>query len=309
VKKKVLIIGGAGFAGRSITSTLIKNEYDIHIISRTVSPFPPSIPLHYYQNDIQESDHLDSLVSSCPDILYFASDTTPGTSADDPQLELQKNLQPLLHLIKNIQKYENKHLIYLSSGGTVYGNSQNTSFCEEECFSPSSYYGAGKIAAEVFLKSFQIQYGNQVTILRPSNFYGVGQPYKTGFGVIRTILECMYNNETFQVWGNGQAKRDYINIQDFVSACLMLLITPPSSKFNIFNIASEHVISLLDLIKLIEKTIGKNLDIKFLPGRNCDIESIALDCSKLGALKWKSIITLETGISEMWQWICKTKKI
>ena len=307
MKKNLLIVGGAGFAGQSIVPALIENHYNIHVFSRATSPFSELANLHYYQYDIEDIGNYRDVLNRCTDILYFASDTTPGVSVGDPQIELQKNLKPLLRLVKYLQDYDDKHIIYLSSGGTVYGNSMKASFCEEECFSPTSYYGAGKIAAEVFLKSFQNQYKNQVTILRPSNFYGVGQPFKPGFGVIRAILECIQNHQTFQIWGDGQAKRDYINIQDFTSACLMLLMTPPRSKFNIFNIASGHVVSLNDLIAIIEKTIGETLDKQYIPSRVCDIESISLDCSKLGSLNWQANISLEAGISEMWKCLCAKK--
>lgn len=309
MNKKVLIVGGSGFAGRSVAHELIKNAYDVNVISRSGSPFSSTSLINYIQCDITEIKGDDSLVESCESILYFASDSTPGSSVGNPQLELQKNLDPLLGLLSKLQRYENKHIIYLSSGGTVYGNSGKARFCEEECFSPSSYYGAGKIAAEVFLKSFQNQYGNQITILRPSNFYGVGQPYKKGFGVIRAILESAYKNESFQIWGDGGARRDYINIQDFASACLMLLMTPPNYKFNIFNIASGQVISLLELIQVIEKTIAKTIKISYISGRNCDIDSIALDCTKIANLDWQTTVSLERGISEMWDWICSGKKV
>jgi len=308
LNKSALIVGGAGFTGRAVTSALAEYEYDLHVIARDTSSFSTSSSIQYYQTDIMDFDGFDPLLESCSEILYFASDTTPGASVNEPQLELQKNLSPLLFLIKYLQKYKNKHLIYLSSGGTVYGNTQKASFCEEECFSPSSYYGAGKIAAEAFLKSFQNQYGNQVTIFRPSNFYGVGQPYKAGFGVIRSILECLYNNETFQIWGDGQAKRDYINIQDFVSACMIIATSPPPEKFNVFNVGSGYAVSLLELVEIIEKTLGKTLHVNHTSGRSCDIERIALDCLKLQSLNWQAAITLETGILSMWEWLCAEKK-
>ena len=90
------------------------------------------------------------------------------------------------------------------------------------CTSPISYHGAGKVAVEAFLHAYASLSRGSVTILRPSNLYGPGQPYRKGFGIVRTILEHIRSGIPIEIWGDGEIVRDYIYIDDFLKICMLV---------------------------------------------------------------------------------------
>ena len=124
-----------------------------------------------------------------------------------------------------LQAQPETHLIFFSSGGTVYGNPQQLPVSEDSPIAPLSNHGAGKAAQESFCQALRAQ-GHAVTILRPSNAYGPGQTMKRGFGLVRTLLEHARLGTAMEIWGDGENVRDYIYIDDIVEATLRLIDQP-----------------------------------------------------------------------------------
>jgi UDP-glucose 4-epimerase len=300
---EILLIGGSGFAGRTILPHLLARYDIVHVLTKHSSNLVSTNSLKVYSNGINDQALIDKLLQQCNDVLYFASATTPGLSAGKPLLELNNNLNPLIHFIESLQRQKHIHLVYISSGGAIYGNVTNGMLNEEHEFFPRSYYGANKIAAEAFLQAYSRQFGNSVSILRPSNFYGVGQPYREGFGLIRTVFEHVLDDIPITIWGDGEITRDYIYIDDFVSACLILLKQRPSSGVNIYNVGSGTGTTINQVCDLVEQIARRQLKRIYKPIRSVDVMDITLDCSKLHRLGWNPHTTLEEGLNLMWAWL------
>ncbi len=307
MSSEVLLIGGTGFAGQAILPHLLARYDVVHLIARNTDSLTKAKNLFSYCTSLDNADILNSLIPRCKDILYFASDSTPGKTAGDPLLEINTNLLPLLKFIDVVQKYEGVNIVYLSSGGTIYGNTDNGNLTEDHPFFPRSYYAAGKVGAESFLQAYSRQFHRPLVILRPANFYGIGQPYRKNFGIVRTIFERVLNDEPVEIWGDGEIIRDYINISDFVSACLIILKQQPVKDVQLFNVGSGTGVSINQLCAQIESTVGKQLNRIYKPIRSVDVKKIVLDSSKLHALGWTTDVTLKAGLSSMWEWLCAQK--
>jgi UDP-glucose 4-epimerase len=306
VSNSILLIG-AGFAGRAILPHLAKLYDNVHVISRSKCYFNDYKNIHIYVGQLDDEKLLNKLLPVCNTILYYAWDSTPGKTALKPQFEFNANLIPLVRFLEILQHYSNRHLFFLSSGGTVYGNTASKATTEDQPFHPRSYYAASKISSEAFITAFGRQTDNQITILRPSNFYGIGQPYIKGFGLIRTVFEHLLKNTPVEIWGDGTAKRDYLYIEDFVSANLLLLNQDPISNVQIFNVSSSCNASINKICESIENISGRHINKIYKPTRSVDLFNISIDSNQLRSLGWAPSTDLTKGLTYMWEWLCKTQ--
>lgn len=305
---RILLLGGGGFVGRALTSLLLENRYEVHWIEPATEepqrPVQDRVALH--RGDLGDRTLLKEVLAKCETVVHLASNTTPGTSAKKPSIEAEANISPTLKLLDTIHEYPDLHLIFISSGGTLYGNQNRTPVSEMGECTPLSYHGAGKAAIEMFFRTLARTYDRRVTILRPSNLYGPGQPFRLGFGLIRTMLESLYEKNTVNIWGDGEAVRDYCYIDDLIWACLLLI---EQEQAGIYNVGSGEGYSINDIRRVIELVTGKKMDVQYNPRRAIDVETIILDSTKLyKKTGWQSEVDIEEGIQRTWDWLKAEKQ-
>ncbi len=301
MKSHEVLIIGAGFIGSALAHRFGNENLGVHV----VSPNPQGLAgrkITVHRGTLDDESLLDELLSRCDTAFHAASATTPGSSTHDPVIEGTRNILPTLKLLAMLQRHPNVHLIYLSSGGCVYGNPLTTPVTETHPLQPQSYHGAGKVAVEAFLHAFRAHSASAqpVTILRPSNLYGPGQPLREGFGLVRTILEKLRTDSVLEIWGDGETTRDFIYIDDFVDVCACFVDLPQDS--DTYNVASGSSCSINQLIGIVQSVCGKQLQIRYRASRRTDVRTVVLDTRKLQQrLNWKPAVTLEEGIARLWQ--------
>lgn len=298
----ILIIGGTGFIGSALVKRLqLQKTRPIHVLARHAERSKLK-NVFTHRGSIDDADLIRQLLPQCSSIIHAASTTTPGVSAKQPSLEATQNILPTLRFLELLSESEPKQLLYISSGGTFYGNPTTSPVEETATFSPQSYYGAGKVAIEAFLKAYQYQTGSSVICLRPSNVYGVGQPYRPGFGLIRTMFEHALNQTRLEIWGDGEIIRDFIYINDVVDACIALLDkTTLSGNYNIGYGKGHSINNLIQALEIVCKT---TISKKYLPPRQIDVQSIVLDNRHLREqVQWHPKIELEQGLQLTWNWL------
>jgi len=299
--KKILLIGGTGFIGSNLTHALLDKGNEVAILCRNLPEHQiPSVT--YLSNSPNSTSALESILPECSHVFYLASATTPGTAIREPSVEVLNNLLPISHFLETLQKYPNIKLIFISSGGAIYGNSMQDYVIEETTPHPLSYYGAGKVAIEAFLYAFQKQSGIQVTVLRPSNLYGKGQTLKANFGIIPTILNCQVNAQIFRIWGDGETIRDYLYIDDFIDLCLRIIrSTSTKNAYNVYNAGSGQGLSVNQLCRLIEAITEHPVKREYLEARNVDVKRIVLDSNSVkSTYNWLPSTSIETGLKKIW---------
>lgn len=300
-RQRILLIGGGGFLGSALTRRLLADGHEVEILvrdhGRTVIPI---CPVHV--GGLGNLTLLRRILPSFNTVFHLASGTTPGVSGRDPSLEVELNILPTLRFLEAFQAQSNIHLIFISSGGTVYGNPTSNPVLETATLAPLSYYGASKVALETFLATNAHNQNGRLTILRPSNLYGPGQPHYSGFGVIRTMLQHLQEDTAMQIWGNGEAVRDFIYIDDLVDACTLSLNDP--AERGVYNVGSGLGYSLRQLVETVCAACCRHLRVEYRPGRKIDVNSIILDSSRLqAAVGWQPRTSLELGIRQAWRWL------
>jgi UDP-glucose 4-epimerase len=241
---------------------------------------------------------LRRLLPECGTVVHLASATTPGSSALHPELETA-NLALTLHLLELLQSQPPTHLVFFSSGGTVYGNPATFPVTETCPIAPLSHHGAGKAAQEVLCRTLNTQ-GHAVTVLRPSNVYGPNQLLHQGFGLIRTMLEHARAGTALEIWGDGENVRDYIYIDDVVEATWRLIGLPGNN--GTFNLGYGMGYSINQVKKLVEKISGTKLNTAYRSSRGIDVRDVVLDNTRLQTtLSWIPGVALEDGIERTWK--------
>jgi len=298
MKGHILILG-YGFIGQALATNLAASGCTVTVISRN-APEHFIDGINWQQGDINDAILIYNYLKQCETVFYLASTSTPGSFINKPTHEATENLLPLLHLVEILKNAPDTNLVYLSSGGAIYGNPNSQPVSETHILSPLSYHAAGKAAAEHFLGVFAHQ-GYPVTILRPSNVYGPQQQLKTNFAIIRTLLEHIKHDTYMTIWGDGNIVRDYLYIDDLISACIAVLKSPTTGTF---NVGSGQGHSITDLCRLAEKITGMNLKLRHEPNRNIDVKAVVLNNSSFRHhYPWETEFTIEQGILHTWEWL------
>ena len=278
-RENVLLLGGGGFIGSALARRLKQKKIPVHILGR-------------YDDAL-----LDQVLAQCGTVIHLASATTPEASASHPGLELD-NLSLTLRLLDFMQSQPETHLIFFSSGGTIYGNPDHLPVAEDSAIAPLSNHGAGKAAQEAFCQAFRAR-GHAVTIVRPANAYGPGQSIRYGFGLIRTMLEHVRCNTSLEIWGDGENIRDFIYIDDVVEASMRLIELSKDS--GTYNLGSGTGYSINQVKNIVEAVCQKKVNTIYRPARGMDVRSVVLDNTRLSdRLGWQASVVLAEGIAHTW---------
>jgi UDP-glucose 4-epimerase len=224
----------------------------------------------------------------------------PASSNANPQLDVTSNVLPTLQMLEIARTSGLRKVIYVSSGGAIYGIPEQVPITEDHPTNPICAYGIHKLAIEKYLHLFhylsQLEYG----VLRISNPYGIDQPFNRPQGVIASFLHKVIQQEPLDVWGDGSVVRDYIHIDDVIDACVLMIGHQGPSR--VFNIGTGAGHSLLDLIQIIERLTGKPVAVGFRKSRPVDVPVNVLDINRaISELGWRPTTRIEDGMRQMFE--------
>lgn len=300
MNEPVFLLGAGGFIGRQLAQRLATSGRSVIAATRRPVEF-----VHPRVRNVVEAwddrAHFAQWIAGCGAIVHAASSSTPGSSAAQPQLE--GNLRTTLALVEALQDAPSTRLLYLSSGGTLYGDRESPAI-EDDPLRPRSYHGAGKIAAESFIRAWAAQYAGTAALLRPSNVYGPGQPARRGFGIIPAAFDCAQHGRPLTIWGDGSTVRDYLYIDDLLALCEAALSRPLAPGAHAFNAGSGRGIAVAALVDLVGAVAGRAIERRHETPRRVDIRSILVDNGAArAAFAWAPRVELEEGLRRTWAWI------
>jgi len=303
---RALVIGGNGFIGTHLVSRLLKEGIEVRVFDRYPSKFATPHPhVEYVTGDLGNHGVLNEIVLGVDWVFHLAYTTLPKTSNDDPIYDVRSNVIDTLQLLQESCQAQVKKIVFVSSGGTVYGVPQTVPIKESHPTDPLCSYGITKLAIEKYLHLFYHLNHLDYAALRVSNPYGEGQNPNAKQGAIGVFLGRVVRGETISVWGDGEVIRDYIYIDDAVSALIMAARHKrEDDEPHVFNIGSGKGLSLNTLIKEIRSIVDMEVKVEYLPARALDVPANVLDISLAKErLLWQPTVDLKSGLLRTWQWI------
>lgn len=303
---KCVILGGGGFIGSAVADRLLQAGHQIRIFERPrVVPyrtFKENEPVEWLTGDMLSAHDVSDAIAGMDVVLHMVSFTLPKSSNDDLIYDVQTNLITTIQLLNSMVAQNIKRIVFISSGGTVYGTPKYLPIDEQHPTDPLVSYGITKLAIEKYLLMFQRFYGIKSTILRVSNPFGHRQRVETAQGAVTVFLHRALHGETIDIWGDGSVTRDYIYISDVAEAFLHAV--EYSGTESVFNISSGIGTSLNELVDIIGNVLGKHVNCRYLEGRPFDVPvSILSNALAEQELGWRPQVTLKDGIARAVAWM------
>jgi UDP-glucose 4-epimerase len=309
---RILILGGGGFIGSAITDRLLAEGHSIRIFERPrVQPyreFTNEEALEWMVGDISSVHDVNNAMYGVDAVLHLVSTTLPKNSNDDPIFDVQSNIVGSLHVLNAMVDHNVRNIVFISSGGTVYGRPLYLPVDEKHPTNPVVSYGITKLAIEKYLHMYERLHGIKAITLRVSNPYGERQRIETAQGAVSVFLHHALKGTSIEIWGDGSVTRDYIHVSDVAEAINKTL--QYSGPQRLFNVSSSVGSSLNELIGKIEDVLGKTIMRHHLPGRPFDVPINVL-CNDLARseLGWAPLIPLKEGIARNAEWMkCELAK-
>lgn len=299
---RTLVIGGCGFIGSHVVDHLRARGAAVRVLDRRPEAFrPPLEGVEYVFGDFSDTSLIYEALEGVDAVFHGASTTVPATSNLDPVADITGNLIATVRLLEILRNKPVRKLVYLSSGGTVYGIPKTERVHEDHPQNPINSYGIVKTAIEKYIYMEQELHGLQPVILRASNPYGPRQGHTGIQGIIGTYLWKLHRQEPIEVWGDGCVVRDYIYVKDLAGLCVEALMQPATGCFNAGS-GTGH--SVNDIVRVALETTGCETQAIYKSGRAYDVPRIVLDIERArAAFGWHPRMSLEAGLAETWSWV------
>ena len=297
---RFLIIGGNGFIGSHLHDNLRAKGHQVTIFDKYPELY--RAPLEggtYIWGDFGNRGAIAEALKDIDIVFHLVSTTTPQTSNEDPLFDVKSNVLESIHLLQECVAQKIRKVVFVSSGGTVYGSPSVLPVPEDSPTDPQCSYGISKLAIEKYLQLFNHLYHMDYLILRPSNPYGPRQNPKNRQGLISVMLDKISRNEAIEIWGDGEVVRDYIYIEDLVEGMALSAFVDAGTR--VLNIGSGTGCSINQVILKVSEVLNVNVRVNYRPSRGFDVPAVYLDIARAkSVLSWSPATALEDGIKKTW---------
>ncbi len=304
---KALLTGGNGFIGTHLVDLLRAEGHEVRVFDRFPNRFRPDRPdVEYLMGELGNQGEMEEAVRGVDWVFHLAYNTLPQTSNDDPVHDVTSNVVASINLLNECVKEKVRKVVFVSSGGTVYGVPQSGLITEDHENNPICSYGITKLTIEKYLHLFQRLHGLEYVVTRFSNPYGELQNPNAKQGAIGVFLGHIAREQPIAIWGDGEVVRDYLYITDAVKALLCAAQYQPQGESSprIFNIGSGEGHSLNQIVAAIKTAVGPHVVVNYSNSRSLDVPCNVLDISRARTyLQWKPEVPLTRGIEMSWNWI------
>jgi len=309
----IAIIGGRGFIGKNFVNFFSDKNYQVKSID-----FLPEQSTNVPENvenitaDIQKTNEILAAIDSSEVVIWLVHASVPATQDESLVDDFQLNVAPIIRFLEKSSELSNlKKFIYLSSGGTVYGNvAHQIPIKENNAQKPISNYGISKSIAEKYIEYLTQNRKIESIIFRPSNVYGRYQNMIKPQGIIGFAFKSVRDQTTLDLYNEGKVVRDFIHVMDLASVINKSIQSPhKEGTTSFYNAGSKQGFSIKEMTLKIESISESQLQLNHKSSRNFDCEYNVLDIDKAQKdFKWQNEIEIEEGLKDVWEWIKKENK-
>ncbi|WP_207865503.1 NAD-dependent epimerase/dehydratase family protein [Pseudomonas sp. 58(2021)] len=305
---KITVFGGGGFIGSTIVDRLLQDKHSIRVFERPRVPayraFLPDEQVEWMTGDLSDISSIKEAIDGVDVVLHLVSTTLPKSSNENPIYDVQSNVIATLQLLDAMVEKKVGRIVFISSGGTVYGAPKYIPIDEKHPTDPEVSYGITKLAIEKYLHLYSHLHGIKQVSLRVANPYGERQRVETAQGAVGVFIHNVLKGTPIEIWGDGNVQRDFLHVSDVAEAFAKAVTY--TGKTSVFNISSGIGTSLNSLMSMIEEVSGTPVARNYKPGRSFDVP-VSVLCNKLAQddLGWSPRISMKDGIFRTFEWAKK----
>ena len=298
----IVILGAAGFIGTNLAMHLSTKYNNIVTLVDEKKEYFAQMPEMKNAKEVyvkfNEDTNFDHLFEGQDIVYHLISTNNPTTSNKNISKDLTDNVTISINLLEACVRNKIKKVVFISSGGTVYGPDVSMPINESSDTNPINTYGIQKLTIEKLLYLYGYMHGLDYRIVRLSNPYGPYQRPNGKLGVVSTFIYKALKGEKITVYGDGTVVRDYIYIDDAIKG--IELIANSETEEKIFNLGSGKGTSVNEIIEIITKVLKLRVDVEYIEKRSVDVPINVLDISRVEKLYGRDIKikSLEEGMEK-----------
>jgi UDP-glucose 4-epimerase len=300
---RVVVTGGAGFIGSHVTDAFVERSEEVLVVDDLSSGRSENVPdaAELAQLDISDATRLrERLEAFRPELIcHLAAQASVTVSVENPELDFASNVRGTFNVCRAAADH-GAPVLFASTGGALYGSEAPIPTRETYVAQPISPYGASKLAGEAFVSTQARSGGLPNAVLRLGNVYGPRQNAEGEAGVVAIFSDRLLNDETPIAYGYGTPTRDYVHVADVTRA---FLLAANNEHPGTFNIGWGRETSVLELLDVLQRAAGTNVEPQLEPLRPGELDRSAIDSGAAAeAFGWRPEISLEDGVAETFRW-------
>jgi UDP-glucose 4-epimerase len=314
MNRRVLVTGGAGFIASHVAEAYLAAGDEVWIVDDLSSGKRRNIPdaATFVEMDIRDPAVRDLFRDVRFDLVnHHAAQIDVRVSVDDPAKDAGINLMGLLNVTEAAREVGTKRVVFVSSGGVVYGEPEQIPTPETAPKLPLSPYGVTKLGGEFYLNYYRHVHGMEYVALRYSNVFGPRQDPHGEAGVVAIFCTRLLNEQPLKIFGDGEQTRDYVYVKDVVAANMLASDADMGAGTGLdsraFNVGTGVGTSVLQLAGALEEIAGANLPRDHAPARPGELQNSTLDSGLIRSRGWSPAFTLEQGLRETYDHIAKQR--
>jgi UDP-glucose 4-epimerase len=301
---RALVTGGAGFIGSNLVDALVARGHEVTVIDDLSTGKRENLDAgvaggaELVEADIRDAAGTRDVVARVgPEVVYhLAAQIDVRKSAADPAADARINVEGTINLLEAARAAGVRRFVNTSTGGAVYGEGQILPAPEDHPVAPEAPYGQSKFAAEGYCALFGRLHGLSTVSVRYGNVYGPRQDPLGEAGVIAIFCGRLLAGERPIVFGDGLQTRDYVHVDDVVTANLAATESDASGSF---NVGTGIETTVLELVEALAPHATAPFEPDHRPERPGEVRRIALDCTRAREeLGWESRVGLEDGLTQ-----------
>jgi UDP-glucose 4-epimerase len=309
--RRVLVTGGAGFIGSHVADRYLAEGCEVTVLDDLSTGKRDRVPegAKFVQLGLN-SDEIDSVFDRGRfDLVnHHAAQMDVRVSVTDPARDARTNVLGLLNVLESARRHETRRVVYISSGGVVYGEPTVIPTPEDHPLRPLSPYGVTKLVGEQYLHYYAHVHGLDYAALRYSNVYGPRQEPHGEAGVIAIFAARILEGKPITIFGNGRQERDYVHVADVVEANWRVstrpLPPPDTIVARAWNIGTGRGTSVGELADLLMAGAGREVERALAAARAGELERSVLDIAKAEReLEWRPTVPLKGGLEQTMRYI------
>jgi UDP-glucose 4-epimerase len=315
-KRRVLVTGGAGFIASHVAEAYLAAGNDVWVVDDLSSGKRENVPdgATFVEMDIGDPDLRNLFREVRFDLVnHHAAQIDVRVSVSDPARDARINVLGLLNVTEGALEVGTRRVVFVSSGGVVYGEPEEIPTPEGAPKRPLSPYGVTKLAGEFYLHYYSRVRGLEYVALRYSNVYGPRQDPHGEAGVVAIFCSRLLDDEPLTIFGDGKQTRDYVFVKDVVSANMRVSDLESSDDRGLdafaFNVGTGVGTSVNELADTLERAVGRHPGRDHRPARPGELLKSTLETSKIRSHGWSPGHTLTEGLRQTYEHIASQRGV